>query len=131
MKELLKKCDKRKSYIYKSNGKLAKKKPLKKGKRLKVFGQKISKGKLYYKISKNSYIKGIDTVGLELAGDGTLKRQEFQPEPPKTQNRLEEWFRRRQRFIDLKSNQKHAAPILVQRVFYANFLINYILFFAF
>lgn len=53
---------------------MAKKKPLKQGKRLKVFGQKISKGKLYYyKISKNIYVKGIDTVGLEITVDETLR----------------------------------------------------------
>lgn len=79
-----------KSYIYKANGKLAKKKPLKKGKRLKVFGQKISKGKLYYKISKNSYVKGIDTVGLEITADDTLRQHESQPKPSKSTNRLEE-----------------------------------------
>ena len=45
------------AYVYKSTGKRYGKKVLKKGKTVKVYGAKTIKGKKYYRIGKNQYVK--------------------------------------------------------------------------
>ena len=45
------------AYVYKSNGSRSGKKVLKKGKTVKVLGQKKIHGKRYYRIGKNQYVK--------------------------------------------------------------------------
>ncbi|RVU71213.1 MULTISPECIES: SLAP domain-containing protein [Lactobacillus] len=45
------------AYVYRANGKRFNKKKLKKGLKVKIFGTKTIKGKKYYKIGKDKYVK--------------------------------------------------------------------------